>query len=719
MLIIILTTTLSIFLLQLPLASSFGYEFSLILAFLFFIAAGLLNLWRLGKNFHFKFYLKLSLLIITIPILTTVLLSFTKDICSFWFGFSFYLIISVVSYILSYLLSDIIYSTFNRLHKTIFILVIIIIALIPLFEIYFNPQIYFYSPIIGYFPGTIYDEELQITSSLIYYRALNLIYFGLFFISIKRSIIKSKLVTVYLFVFISIIFIWFSSEFGFSTTHKKLNNILSGIIESENFILHYDKSFTDSNEILIVAITQEYYFDKLKSKLGFNPQGKIRTYIFNDRKQKKKLFGSEQADVAKPWLEEMYLSNDSWENTLNHELVHIFSGEIGKGLFRLANGFNPALIEGFAEAIDNSYDDMELNLLAAAAYHHNYKIDIKNLFSGLNFFKSFSGLSYLYAGSFSKYLIDNYDFRSFSIFYNSGDSRKAFGKTIEDLAFEYYQFLQKQNVHLTKDQVDYYFGRHSIFQKICPRQIALTLRESENFIIKKKYDEAEKLLKNILTRTPNYSAINRLLDIYIDQNKYSQADSIIIKYLNDFHSTPYFFFMKLRHGDIQVLLDKESSGLENYNFIVEKNPHIQLKLLAKLRTELHKVGKLKDYLKSSDSVKYHLLVNLNREKNVMPSTLPMINLFEALNIPSENLLTSFSYPLVPANEEDSYSLLMLSRYLLKKNDLVNARKLASLAKRKSNNSVYYIAIENQFEKCNWIIKNYDRIVNQIEYKNEL
>lgn len=704
----------SIILFQLPLVSTFGYEFAIILAFLFFLLSGFVNLWRLKKNIPSKDYFKFSFILLLVPIFVAILISFTKDICSFWFGISFYLTVTAVSYILSFFISEIIYQIFSKFHIIIFLVVFIIIALIPVYEIYSSPQVYFYSPIIGYFPGTLYDEELNISVPLILYRLFNLFYFGIFYLVVKRNLIKNKSLSIILFGIIAMLFLWLSPELGFSTSRSKLEKVLSGKIESENFIIRYDKEKLDSTEIKILLLNHEYYFAKLKQQLGFSPAGKITSFIFSDRKQKKKYFGSEQADIAKPWLSEIYISKDSYEATLNHELVHIFSAEIGKGIFRLADSFNPALIEGFAEAIDNSYDDIDLHTLASSAYHYEYKIHIPDLFSGLNFFKSFSGLSYLYAGSFSKYLIEKYGIGSFSVFYHSGDSWKAFNKTLNELSNNYYDFLKNQNISLSKKQIQYYFGRSSIFQKVCPRQIASELKAAENFILLKKYSDAEMIFKRILDKTSNYAAISGLINVYIERKNYTQAKSLIDNYIKDFQGTPYYFLLKFLNGDVNLLIGNDSLALLDYKYIIDSNPHIQLKLLAELRIELQKNFLLKNYLEESDSAKFQTLVNLNKNSVILSSIPSLISLAEKNKIQPKVLLEVFHSPLIPESVEDAYVLFRFSKYLLKNYDFVNARKLASLANRKSIDSVYYIAIKEQFEKCNWFIKNYERVINPEE-----
>jgi tetratricopeptide (TPR) repeat protein len=709
---IAVTFILSLMLINLPLVGSFGYEFSVFFALLFFIFGGILNIYSTNKKISEKNYFLFALTIVATPLITILFASFFKPICSFWFGLSFYTTLSVISFLISYFLSEIVQSVFQRYTKTIFLISVFLICLIPVTEIYFNPQIYFYSPVIGFFPGTIYDEDVSVTSTLLFYRGLNLLYFGLLFVVIKRKLIKNKIFFASLALMVAVIFILLSSQLGFSTTQNRLDNILPSKAETKNFIIKYDVAKVDTNEIKNLILSHEFYFEKLKTVLKFNPDRKIISYIFNDKNQKKIYFGSEQADVAKPWLYEIYLSRDSWNKSLKHEMLHIFSAEIGNGIFKLAASFNPALIEGFPEAIDNNFDDIELHTLSASAFHFGYRINIEELFSGLNFFKSFSGLSYLYAGSFSKFLIDNYGPEAFTIFYKTKEAEKAFGKSLSKLSEDYYEFLRNYKISFSKEQVEYYFGRASIFQKVCPRQIATELKKAEKFLSIENYSEAEKIYKEILKATTNYLAVSGLAHIYYERKHYNKAMNLLNQYLNDFRGTPYFYNLKLSVGDFYSLVGDTKSALTNYNDLIESKPHINLKALAELRLELNKNGYLKNYLKSTDSAKFQILVKLNKQKPVLSSLISMISLAEQLNIHSDIILDSFYSPLNPTNDEEAYFVYQLSKYLLNKFDITNARKLASLSLRKSFNSIYYISIKEHFEKCNWFVKNYDFFFNQ-------
>jgi hypothetical protein len=71
------------------------------------------------------------------------------------------------------------------------------------------------------------------------------------------------------------------------------------------------------------------------------------------------------------------------------------------------------LIEGIAMAADPQYGENNIDFMAALAYNNGYKADLNRIYSHYNFFSQNSSLSYIYAGSFTKYLIDTYGIEKF------------------------------------------------------------------------------------------------------------------------------------------------------------------------------------------------------------------------------------------------------------------------------------------------------------------
>ena len=169
--------------LNFPLVNVFGYEFSVLNSVLLIIASGLFIIsYCIRKKDELKNISKdlvlPALLFLVIPFLVSVINSFFKGFCSFSDGLLFYLVITLPSVVIGYSIGITSFFLFKRFRRLIFFLIIAIILLIALAEFYFNPQVYFYNPVIGYLPGTIYDEALTVDLKLVVYRFLNLLFFG-------------------------------------------------------------------------------------------------------------------------------------------------------------------------------------------------------------------------------------------------------------------------------------------------------------------------------------------------------------------------------------------------------------------------------------------------------------------------------------------------------------------------------------------------------------
>ena len=283
--------------------------------------------------------------------------------CSFLDGLLFYLLIVTVSVIFGVALSLVVSLVMKRFRRLFFIIIIILIALIPIVEIYFNPQIYFYSPLIGFFPGNIYDEGLSPDWKLFFHQLMVLLFsLTIVYMYIKQIAFVQRVKTYFILgvLITTLIFQFLSPYLGFATTFTKLDSILNKQIESGSLILHYDN--VDSIEAKFIALNQEFFYSELQTALKVKPSKKINVYLFNDRNQKKILFGAGNADVAKPWQYSIYISSDSWQRTLKHELAHVFTAEFGSGIFKLASGYNAALIEGMAESLDGTSNDISANI---------------------------------------------------------------------------------------------------------------------------------------------------------------------------------------------------------------------------------------------------------------------------------------------------------------------------------------------------------------------
>src|SRR5690606_14039824 len=109
----------------------------------------------------------------------------------------------------------------------IFSMIFLLIALIPVLEIYIYPQIYFYNPLITFFPGTIYDESLTVSLKMLLYRILNIGFAAAVVYLVMLDKQRNKVVRNFVIILIvPVLFFFISPYLGFSTNLVKLKKVL-------------------------------------------------------------------------------------------------------------------------------------------------------------------------------------------------------------------------------------------------------------------------------------------------------------------------------------------------------------------------------------------------------------------------------------------------------------------------------------------------------------
>lgn len=720
---IVIVILANVFFLFIPLLNVFGFEFSLANSIPFVFISGIFTIRFFAKTkkenltSYFVSSGKLFALLLIIPFLISVVHSLFTMFCSFGDGLLFYLIITIPAFIVGSSLGLLIFYLVKRIRIITFIALVVIIISFSLIEFYFNPQVYFLNPVYGYFPGTIYDEGISVSLKLISYRLLNILFFGgIFFLLFNQLIGRKRINRIFilsLVIISSCIFVYFKPTLGYSTTQNRLSSTLSEKVVTEHFTIYFSPKVPDKL-LQKITLEHEYYYNSLKRFFRAFPDSKLTSFVFKSSIEKGNLFGSANADVAKPWLNQIYVSADSYEQTLKHELAHVFTGNFGTGFFKVAAGINPALIEGAAVAADPFYSETNIDYMAALAYKNKYKINLKELFGGLSFFSKVSSLSYIYSGSFSKYLVDKFGIEKFKQFYSNGNLFKAYKISPDSIYGKYFSYLETVKTG-NENEANYYYGRQTIFQKICPRYVADRLKEGWDDYSSGKFKKSKEVFSEILTKTTNYSAIVGLSSTYYKLNEQTKALKVISSQINNFKNSAYFFNLELRLADQLVLIDSLRKADSIYTELTTGKSNRNLVRIALLRKKLIKKSILSDYLTGSDSVKYKILKNLNL-KNYDFNSLPFLTVLASnLNINySEFILQLDKNLLLNADQERNYAFLKISEYMLDNNDFENSRKMAALAIRVNKDESIKEYLKANFDKADWFYYNADEILKNLK-----
>ena len=687
----------SVFLQFLPLTNTTGFEFSFLLSFPLFFSGGLIAI----ANPTQKIKHTSILIAVAVPFFISLGSNLFFSVCPIGIDFLFYFVISIPALIIGYLWGIFIYNNMPYVRFGYLFVSFQILLIFPFLEFYFLPQIYFYNPVFGYFPGTIYDQHIALTWDLILYRVLIIFLFYLFSkmnCSKKEKSYRSLIViTIFFVVWFMILKPWF----GFSTTESKIESKLTQVLRTDHFEIFTDEEIKYDTTSL--KNLHEFYYAVIDSQLALEKDVKIKSYIFKNRRQKKELFGSENADVAKPWMKQIYLDEQNFTRSLKHELAHILSGEFGNKPFDIAANINPSLIEGIAMAVENNYDDKDIDYIVSLAVDAGYSTELTQLFAGLNFFGSVSSKSYLYAGSFIKYLMNKYGIEPVKKLYKDGDFLSSIGKSIDELEIEYNTYLKSLNYIPNEETAKLYFGMQPLIKKTCPRVAARVEREGWEFYYAKKYDDALEKFEFVFNSTNSYASLNGMLLSKIQLGDYKTALNLAEENLSIFENTSYFYNLELRIADLSILNSDSLKAIDTIEKLLKQNPSVNYFNEAVMRNFLIKRG-VEYYTEFllADSQKRILMLNVFIDNEDFDSVIPEIieyskNIDEGIEA-VENILSKYS----PSNNREGiYAALKLSEYFYSLGVLNKAEYYSGFAYTNNESPEFNAIVRENYNLIEW------------------
>ncbi len=692
----------TLILLILPLTKYFSFEFSaaegLFLSFTGGLLFILLN--RGGTKVHFpKFVLK-YLLIFLIPFVMQAIKILFAGYSCFWHGTRFYFVITLPSVIIGIGIAAFALISSKKHSLALFIVYYILIALMPLWILYYYQQLYFYNPLIGIFPGTVYDELIHITPLLLIHQIACICIAVLLMFLAQKNAGRQTRIRKFVVLFLTGIAIWYLSPISpFVTPRDHIEKELKGRIRTEHFLIYFREGSLSRDAAKDFALLHEVYFDQLRQFYQTEPKTQIRSYIFHSPEEKSRLLGTAAADFAKPWKNEIYITDESLANTLKHELAHVFTSSFGYSPYKLSHGFDPAMLEGAATASSPVYDDFPLNYMAFQALSADTNLSVSSLFGGLSFFGGVSSTSYCISGSFCRYLINTYGILNFRNAYKNGFSKEIYGKSLSELGKEYKASLFAQGFVYNKDLADYYFRGQGLLQKTSPHYAAELRWESMLLMKDGRYVDA----------------LNKLQDTHRSLLQASLLKVQILEKLHRFDEAIYIL-REAREAcgksgackDIELALancyfmkgDLEKAG-SMYKELWEHAHRPFFKSICAARVvAVQNREHAEDVFSDDDLVKFRLYSNL-LTKSGNSSIIPVVLILSgAIDAPYAATRETIQKWFAHQKTVEEYNVLWLLRFALNHGDIEFARDI--LYKNDSKNIIFSPAISEERKKMRTI-----------------
>ena len=474
----------------------------------------------------------LALAIICIPAVICAIHGLWTPTCDWSFGLEAYAVLALASTALAAGLGHAIGTLVRRRFLGAFVamlpLPILLFAAVARF--YGSPAVFNYTPIVGYFPGNLYDENLHLGAPLAWARLEQLAWIvallGLCAARLDAPSYRVRLAprpigrrwpalaTAAVALLAALGLFYVSGELGYRVDADDVITELDGRIETPHFVIHYAHTKEIDADIELIAADHEFRLAEVTAQLGVSPAGKLTSFYFADRDQKARLMGARDVEMAKPWRHEIYLDHRAWPHpSLRHEIAHAVAAEFGDWIFHVASRrvlglpllASPGLIEGLAVATDwpGNYDRPTPHESVRALVAMGVTPTIDELLS-LKFFGVSSARGYTTAGSFLKYLLDTYGAAPLRELYRSGgDFAGAYGKPMRALEKEWQAMVAKivlppADVEASRER----FRGVSVFERPCPHAIAARREKATDALAAGDRARAIDLMRHVCDDAP-------------------------------------------------------------------------------------------------------------------------------------------------------------------------------------------------------------------------
>lgn len=473
---IILTILFSLVLCQSSWLGQFSFEYSFLLSGFLFLIVSISSLIRL-RNLTMdakrkKYWLFSYFFLLVFPLLIVLTYAIKHGLCSFVSGLQWFVLLPGITTFYAIACSIWAISYGKNGFKTWLIawFPTLIFSAITLLDLYYDPSIFFYHPVFGYFPGPIYDEWIPKFSSLYTYRIWVVIFS--FWLIIRDSTEEKKWKVGVLILFP----LFCRQELGWHYSHTWIQRQLANHIETKNAVIYFSE--VQSIEAVAFAKQIDRKISKIEQFLRVPiADDKIKIYVYPDSISKKKWTGTQYTLVGNPMQRSLHvLSLNINDPILSHELTHVLASPLGISIFHISPKIG--LLEGLATAVQKNSLGISVDEWSKIMQTKKQLPDIARTLDGYSFWKENPTRVYLACGSFVNWLIHEYGMDKFKKVYRGEDFDSAYAIPLGSLIASWEKYIQP--IPVTDDKVkraESYLLEKPFYQKHCVHEVAEQLME--------------------------------------------------------------------------------------------------------------------------------------------------------------------------------------------------------------------------------------------------
>ena len=228
----------------------------------------------------------------------------------------------------------------------------------------------------------------------------------------------------------------------------------------------------------------EFHVADVAARLGVAAPPHVTVFLYRSAEEKRLATGAAQTDFTKPWLAEIHVNDEPLPHpVLRHEVVHAVASVLAPGPLHLParHRLLPAmgLVEGLAVALESPRSGFTVHEWSRAARDLGYLPDPVRLLGPRGFWSEPPARAYTAAGSFLAWLLDHGGQAAVAAAYRDGDLDAALGGHLAERIAAWERDLD--GVPATPAlaaAAQRWFSRGSLFDRRCARELAATLRDA-------------------------------------------------------------------------------------------------------------------------------------------------------------------------------------------------------------------------------------------------
>ena len=462
-------------------------------------------------------------------------------------------------------------------------------SILTLIDLLISPQLSFLHPALGYFAGPIYDELVEITGFVVSYRlwVVQLSFIMICPLIFRMFTSRRHLRIAWLLMLLLVLIpLTIRGKLNWHHNFKDVHQVLSKTSSGKLVDIRFAPNSLNQSEINSIHTHLDFHAEQILKdlpQLALAKRNKPQVYIYPDVETKFHLTGTRNTMIGNPIHRIVHVLKFMPERSfIRHELTHVFASSMGYW------GLSPkiALIEGLATAIEYQRQGLSVHEWAAVMEQEDLAPNIETLFTPIGFFAQHASRSYLYIGSFCRWLLDQHGSEKFAQVYKNANFEQVYQQSLTKLIQTWKQMLLSTPIsEASKNLALSILLQKGVTQKTCVHDVALLKKKAG--ICSKNKDYACSIAH--LKQAHEFSEQDPIFPYqiakqYLSAENFQEASKQCLRTLESDQATE---LLKVRTlvllGDLDVLQNNNDAARLNYQRpkLEEIPTALKLSLLAR------------------------------------------------------------------------------------------------------------------------------------------